>query len=131
MFKKISDREKFDLSQFGLVFALFFLVLHFATKSGHTLFIYISIALLVVTLFFYRLLIPVNRLWRKLGDILGRIMGSVILGLVFYVLLTPVALLKRLFGKRSMDIDFSLDKTSFWVSRENKEVGGKDFEQQF
>jgi len=131
MLKKISDKTKYDLSQFGLVFALFFLVLHSVTRSGHNLFIYASIALLIVTLFFYRVLVPLNSLWRKLGDILGRIIGSAILGLVFYILLTPIALLKRLFGNRSMDIDFSLDKTSFWVSRENKEVSGKDFEQQF
>jgi len=57
--------------------------------------------------------------------------SSVILGVVFYIVLTPLALLKRLSGNRSMDIDFSLDKTSFWVTRNNKTVSGKDFEQQF
>jgi hypothetical protein len=131
MLKKISDRAKFDLSQFGLVFALFFLILHFVTKSRQNLFIYVSIALLIVTLFFYRVLSPLNRLWRKLGDILGRIIGSVILGVVFYIMLTPIALLKRLLGNRPADIDFSLDKNSFWIIRKNKEVSGKDFEQQF
>ena len=131
MLKKISDKKKFDLSQFGLVFALFFLVLHFVTKSGHNRFIYASIAFLIITLFFYRVLGPLNRLWRKLGDIMGRVISSVILGVVFYIILTPLALLKRLSGNRSMDIDFSLDKTSFWVTRNNKTVSGKDFEQQF
>jgi hypothetical protein len=131
MLKKISDRAKFDLSQFGLVFVLFFLILHFVTKSRQNLFIYVSIALLIVTLFFYRVLSPLNRLWRKLGDILGRIIGSVILGVVFYIMLTPIALLKRLLGNRPADIDFSLDKNSFWIIRKNKEVSGKDFEQQF
>jgi len=131
MLKKISDRTKFDLSQFGLVFALFFLVVHFLTKSGHNLYIYASIAFLIITLFFYRVLVPLNRLWLKLGDLLGRIVGSVILGVVFYTMLTPLALLKRLSGNRSLDINFSLDKTSFWVIRKNKEVSGKDFERQF
>lgn len=131
MLKKISDKTKFDLSQFGLVFALLFLVLHFVTKSRHNLFIYASIALLIVTLFFYRILGPLNRLWLKLGDLLGRIIGSVILGVVFYIMLTPIALLKRLLGNRSMDIDFSRDEPSFWVIRKNKEISGKDFEQQF
>jgi len=131
MLKKISDKTKYDLSQLGLVFALFFLVLHSVTKGGHNLFIYVSIAFLIVSLFFYRVLAPFNRLWRKLGDLLGRIIGSVILGVVFYIMLTPIALLKRLSGNRSMDIDFSIDKPSFWVIRENKEVSGKDFEQQF
>jgi len=131
MLKKISDKTKFDLSQFGLVFALFFLVLHFVTKSRHNLFIYVSIAFLIVTLFFYRVLGPLNRLWRKLGELLGRIIGSVILGVVFYIMLTPLALLKRLSGNRSMDIDFSIEKPSFWVIRKNKEVSGKDFDQQF
>ena len=131
MLKKISDKTKFGLSQFGAVFALFFLVLHFATKSSHNLFIYTSIAFLIVTLFFYRVLGPLNRLWLKLGELLGRIVGSVILGVVFYIMLTPIALLKKLSGNRSMDIDFSPDRPSFWVIRKNKEVSGKDFEQQF
>jgi hypothetical protein len=131
MLKKLSDKSKFDLSQFGVLFALFFLVLHFATKSKHNLFIYTSLAFLVVTLFFYRVLGPLNRLWLKLGDLLGRITGSVLLGVVFYIMLTPIALLKRLSGNKSMDIDFSSDKPSFWVTRRNKEISGKDFEQQF
>jgi hypothetical protein len=131
MLKKLSDKSKFDLSQFGVLFALFFLVLHFATKNKHNLFIYTSLAFLVVTLFFYRVLGPLNRLWLKLGDLLGRITGSVLLGVVFYIMLTPIALLKRLSGNKSMDIDFSLDKPSFWVTRKNKEISGKDFERQF
>jgi hypothetical protein len=98
MLKKISDKTKFDLSQFGLVFVLFFLVLHFASKSGHNLFIYMAIAFLVVTLFFYRVLVPLDRLWRKLGDIFGRIISSLILGVVFYIMLPLLHYCKGFYG---------------------------------
>lgn len=128
---KQNDKIKSELNQFGLVFGLFFLILHIILKRSDNLFIYMSALLLMVTLFFYKVLMPLNFLWLKLGEIFGRITTSLLLGFVFYAVLTPIALLKRFLGNKDMDIDFSFDKETYWIKRNNKQVSAKDFEQQF
>lgn len=131
MSNKENDRKKAELHQFGLVFGLFFLILHIILNRSDNLFIYMSTLLLIVTLFFHWVLTPFNFLWLKLGEIIGRITTSLLLGFVFYAVLTPLALLKKLLGNKGMDIDFSLDRETYWIERENKKVKAKDFEQQF
>ena len=131
MFKKLSDKTKFNLSQFGVVFTLFILVIHLASKNGHDLFIYLAALLLVITLLFYRVLMPLNNLWLKFGSIMGHVFGSLILGGVFYIVLTPLALLRKLSGNKTMVLDFSKDSPSYWTARKVKEVSRKDFEHQF
>ena len=131
MSRKLTDRAKFELTQFGLVFALFFVLVHLFKRGGVSVYLYLSLVFLIATLFFYRFLSPLNVLWRKFGDFMGRIVGTVILSFIFYFFLTPLALLKRLFGSRVIEMDFAEDRKSFWADREVKKVSGKDFENQF
>ena len=124
-------RERLGLTQFGVVFAAFFLILQLILGREDKLFIFIALFFLISALFFRFLLRPVNRLWLGFGEFMGKVVGSLILGLVFYLLLTPIALLRRLVGGKGMCISFGDPCSSYWIVRERKSPGKKDFERQF
>jgi ABC-type sulfate transport system permease subunit len=62
------------------------------------------------------LLAPLNRLWYRLGLLLGRIVSPVVLGLIFFVLLTPVAWLGRLAGRDELRLR-KRSVQSYWIDR--------------
>lgn len=131
MSSKFGIHEKFALSQFGAVFAAFFLILQLVLDRGDNLFLFIALGTLVVTIFFYRLLAPLNRLWLGFGHVMGRVIGSFLLGIVFFLFLTPLSAARKLFGGKGMDITFREKTPSFWVEREIRKTTCDDFEKQF
>jgi hypothetical protein len=62
-------------------------------------------------------LAPLNRVWFRFGMLLHKIVNPVILGLMFFVIITPLALLIRLFGGKLMALDFDKSQASYWVRR--------------
>ena len=128
---KIELKEKLGLTQFGLVFASFFLILHLVLEREDKFFIFVALVFLVAAIFFHRLLKPLNKIWLGFGEIIGKIVGSIILAIVFYVFLTPFAMLRDCFGGKKMNISFDDPSPSFWVVREAKQPDRKEFERQF
>lgn len=68
------------------------------------------------------LLAPLNKLWFKLGLILGRIVSPIVLGVVYYLWITPIALAMRLFGKKFLALGFDPGAKSYWIDREPAKV---------
>jgi hypothetical protein len=68
------------------------------------------------------LLAPLNKLWFKLGLILGRIISPIVLGIVYYLWITPFALVMRLMGKKLLSLGFDPDAKSYWIIREPAKV---------
>ena len=64
------------------------------------------------------LLAPLNKLWFKLGLLLGRIVSPIVLGIVYFLWITPFALVMRLMGKKLLTLDFERDAKSYWIIRE-------------
>lgn len=62
-------------------------------------------------------LAPLNTLWMKLGLLLSRVVTPVVLGLLFFVTVTPIALLMRLLGKDPLRLRRDPDATSYWITR--------------
>ena len=123
MHKRSSNRS------FGLLFFLVFLVIAFwpLTKKSEINLYLISIALifLVLGLLNSKILSPLNKAWIKLGEILGRIVAPVVMALVYFIILTPISLLVRLFGKDLIGMKFSNDIKSYWIKRK-KNLGSMD-----
>ena len=61
---------------------------------------------------------PLNRLWTKLGLILHRVVNPVVMALLFYLTITPFALVMRLFGKDPLKLRFEPDRKSYWIERD-------------
>ena len=62
-------------------------------------------------------LAPLNKWWTKLGVLLYRIVSPVVLGLLFYLTVTPIALLLRLLGKDPLRLRRDPDGASYWIDR--------------
>lgn len=114
---------------FGFVFAVVFLVIglwpligdwsNFATIRIWS--VGIAGALLVVAFAMPRLLAPANGLWIKFGFLLGRIMNPLIMGVLFFIVLTPVAVAMRLSGKDILNLKQNDGEKTYWVTRNDEE----------
>jgi len=68
------------------------------------------------------ILVPLNRLWFRLGRLLHRVVNPLVMGLLFFVVITPYGLLMRLFGKRPLALEFDRGAASYWLARNTNEL---------
>jgi len=109
---------------FGLVFSVFFLILGFwPLIYGENLKVWlviISIVFLILGLIKSKILTPLNIIWYKLGMILGDIVAPVVMGIVFFLVVTPIGLFMKLIGKDLLNKKFNNKKTTYWIKRVEK-----------
>jgi succinate-acetate transporter protein len=109
---------------FGILFFLVFLILSlWPLKSGNNLnfyFFVISVIFLILGALNSKLLSPLNKAWIKFGEILGLIIAPIVMSLVYFVILTPVSLIVRLFGKDLLGLKFIKENESYWMKRKKK-----------
>jgi Saxitoxin biosynthesis operon protein SxtJ len=67
------------------------------------------------------LLTQLNRLWFRFGLLLHRIVNPLVMGLLFFVIITPMGLLMRLSGNRPLELKFQPGAPSYWIVRNNRE----------
>ena len=111
---------------FGLLFFVVFLILAlWPLKNGSNInlyFIITSTIFLILGLINSKLLSPLNKSWIKLGEILGMIIAPIVMALVYFVILTPVSFIVRLFGKDLLGLKFLKEKETYWIKRK-KNIG--------
>lgn len=114
--KKSSDRF------FGLTFFAVFLILALwpllAQGPVRPIALGIALAFLAVSLIVPKWLAPLNRLWLKFGELLHRITSPIILGIMFFGVITPVGWLMRRAGKDLLRMKFDREAPSYWIKRE-------------
>ena len=76
----------------------------------------ISLIFLVLGILNSNLLLPLNKLWFKLGILLGKIISPIIMGVIFFLVVTPIGLLMRLLGKDVLNLKFR-DYQSYWSGK--------------
>ena len=76
----------------------------------------LSVVFATMTLVVPQLLNPLNRIWYGLGLLLGKIVSPIVLGLMFFVLITPISLFTRLFGRDELKMK-KRSVESYWVDR--------------
>jgi hypothetical protein len=107
---------------FGLVFAgMFLLIAVLPLLHGKPLrwwSIGIGAVLALVALVKPMLLTGLNRLWMKLGVLLGKVVSPIALGILFYIVITPIGVVIRLSGKDPLRLKFDPDAESYWIPRE-------------
>ena len=130
MTRAVSTHERLDSDEeikgssnraFGLVMAAAFAIGGLAPLvRGHAprwWCLGITAAFLVVALAKPALLAPLNRLWMAFGLLLHRIVSPVVMGLVFYGVVTPIGLLMRLLGKDLLRLRLDRPGPSYWIER--------------
>lgn len=106
---------------FGLVFAGFFAIMAaLSWWRGHAAWHYtlpIAAAFLVVALTFPKILAPLNKLWLKFGLLLYKVMNPLVLGLLFFLTITPIGLVMRMTGKDFLRLRMDKNAKSYWIDR--------------
>ena len=131
---KSSENELPSNRKFGLFFTLVFAVaaayFYYSFNLGWA-FVFITAALvfLLVTLTKSDILLPLNRLWMRFGLLLGMIISPIVLGVIFFGLFTPIAMLMRLGGRDELRLQLK-QKASHWISREEP-IKSESFKHQF
>lgn len=127
--KGSSDRS------FGSVFAAFFMVIGmWPLLSGNSVrFWSLAIAFIFATLAIVwpSALAPLNRLWTRFGLILNLIVSPLVMGLLFYVVITPIALVMRATGKDVLRLRFDPKAKSYWIKREPPGPAPESIKNQF
>jgi len=133
-FKHIKETKK-ELRKFGLtvggVLAAIAILLLYFEKPSAIYFAVIGGLLILFGALFPQLLKPLNRIWMGLAIILGFIMSRVILTVLFYLVLTPIAILAKIVGKKFMVLKYDKSAETYWEKRTIIQKKQIDFERQF
>lgn len=107
---------------FFIVFGLIGLWPLLDKKSPSLIFLTLAIIFLILGLINSSLLTPLNKYWIRFGELLGKIIAPIVMAVVYFMILTPLSLLIRIFGKDLLNIKFSNKQSSYWIKR-NKSLG--------
>tara|TARA_B100000989_G_scaffold125157_1_gene92750 strand:+ start:475 stop:873 length:399 start_codon:yes stop_codon:yes gene_type:complete len=120
--------------KFGYFFSLIFLIVatyFLYLSSQYTAFVLatLSVCFLIITFLNAELLLPLNKLWMQFGLLLGRIVSPIVLGILFFGLFTPYALVMKIIKRDALHLK-RVRKKSYWINRMNISPQ-TDFKRQF
>jgi len=105
---------------FGLVFFAFFLIIAIypLTSGGELKYwsIILSLIFLILGILKSKILTPLNKLWFKFGLLLGSIISPIVMGIVFFIVITPIALIMRILGKDLLNLKRNKNNT-YWIEK--------------
>ena len=105
---------------FGIVFFVVFLIVALYplvnSKDIRIWSLVISVIFLFLGLINSRLLTPLNKLWFKFGIFLGKIFSPIIMGIIFFLVVTPIGFIMRFLGKDLINLKYNNNK-SYWIEK--------------
>ena len=105
---------------FGVVFFIFFvLIALYPLLKGNDLRIWsllISFSFLILGVINSRILTPLNKLWFKFGLLLGKIISPIIMGIIFFIIVTPIGVVMRLLNKDLLNLKYN-QQNSYWIKK--------------
>ena len=108
---------------FGLVFFAFFLIVGlwpiFQYEDVRIWSIIVAFIFLILGILDSKYLTPLNRFWMKFGLFLGKIISPIVMGIVFFLVVTPIGIIMKIFRKDLLNIKYKKNQ-SYWVHRKNK-----------
>ena len=109
---------------FGIVFFVVFLLIAFYplinSQDLRLWSLIVSFIFLVLGLLNSKVLTPLNKLWFKFGILLGKIISPFIMGIIFFLVVTPIGLVMRLLGKDVLNLRYNKNK-SYWIEKDGPE----------
>ena len=116
----MSDVKISSNRSFGIVFFVVFLLIAFYPLTNQADIriwsVIISLIFLSLGLLNSKLLTPLNKIWFKFGIFLGKIVSPLIMGLIFFAVVTPIAFLMRILKKDLLNLKFSKNN-SYWIEK--------------
>ena len=107
---------------FGLVFFIIFLIVSLwpliYEEPIRIWSVIISLVFLILGLMNSKMLTPLNLLWFKFGIILGTIVAPIVMGVVFFLVVTPIGLIMKIMGKDLLNKKYDKKKRTYWIKRD-------------
>ena len=123
-----------SLKSFGITIGIVILVisglLYFKEQDSYKFFLYVAGFFIGFGLLFPRALRRIYLIWMAFALILGWFMTRIILSLLFYVLITPIGIISRIFGNNFLETK-KINKTSYWNKRDSKNEYSQDYRNQY
>ena len=105
---------------FGIVFFIVFLIIALYpltyNENIRIWSVIVSLIFLVLGLLNSKILNPLNKLWFKFGIFLGKIISPLIMGVIFFLVVTPIGLIMKLFGKDVLNLKYNKNE-SYWIEK--------------
>ncbi len=116
----MDDIQKGSNRSFGIVFfVVFFLIALYPLTNNEEIrswSVIVSLIFLVLGLLNSKILSPLNKLWFRFGIFLGKIISPLIMGMIFFLVVTPIGLIMKLFGKDILNLKYNKNK-SYWIEK--------------
>ncbi len=112
---KISSNKSFGF----VFFIVFILISLYPLTKGESLTIWsliISFIFLILGLINSKILTPLNKLWMSFGILLGKIISPIVMMIIFFLVVTPIGLIMRIFKKDLLNLKFHNNK-SYWIKK--------------
>ena len=116
----MSDIKISSNRSFGIVFFIVFLLISIYPifKDGNIRIwsLLVAIIFLVLGLMNAIILTPLNKTWFKFGLILGKIVSPIVMGVVFFTVVTPISFFMKILGKDLLNLKYNNNK-SYWIEK--------------
>tara|TARA_B100001057_G_C22506877_1_gene816263 strand:+ start:332 stop:709 length:378 start_codon:yes stop_codon:yes gene_type:complete len=112
---KIENNKSFGI----LFFIVFILVSFWPILSDNQIRIWalvLSLSFLLLGIINSKILTPLKYGWIKFGEILGKVIAPIVMGFIYFVIVTPIGLLMRLVGKDLLNLKYNTKET-YWIKR--------------
>ena len=117
---KNEDTKLPSNKSFGIVFFIVFLIVSFyPVLNNEDIRIWsliISSIFLLLGILNSKLLTPFNKIWIKFGFLLGKIVSPIVMGIIFFGVVTPIAILMKILGKDLLNLKFNNNQT-YWIKK--------------
>ena len=105
---------------FGIVFFIVFLLIAFYPllndRSIHIWSLIISLIFLTLGIINSSILSPLNKIWFKFGILLGKIISPLVMGIIFFIVVTPIGILMKILKKDLLNLKYNNNK-SYWIEK--------------
>ena len=116
------DIKRSSNKSFGIVFFIVFTIIGFWPLFDFNTYrlwaIIIGLIFLILGLMNSKLLNPLNILWFKFGIFLGKIISPLVMGVIFFFVVTPIAVLMKILKKDLLNLKFN-NNDSYWIKKDD------------
>ena len=114
---------------FGVVFFIFFLIISIYPLIDDGVLrvwsLVISIIFLILGILNSKVLTPLNKLWFRFGILLGNFVSPIIMGIIFFIVVTPISLIMKILGKDILNLKKNKNQ-SYWIDKSDPKSSMKN-----
>ena len=121
---KISSNKSFGI----VFFTVFLIIAIWPLLNGYEIrywSLIISIVFLILGILNSKILTPLNKIWFKIGILLGKVISPIVMGIIFFLVVTPTSFIMKILGKDLLNLKKNT-KNSYWIKKQNQNSSMKN-----